>query len=107
MEIKELIKAFQIILKDYEKAYKEDYSFALLESKHLQWGICWALTEKFNEDYYDVLDRYYKYIFTYKGGYLCPMPISGRDINILKRINFLKEEIKDLKRLLKEGYTEV
>lgn len=52
----------------------------------------------------NTIKRYYK---NYLGcdAYLFPRPQTGKDLK--SRIDFMESEIKDLKKLLKKGYTHV
>ncbi len=97
MKITQLIEIFEKLLPIYKRGLvKKDHS--------LRYGLCAAYNYNFNDFilYCTVFsDRgYYKnYLNSY--GSLFP---NGE---IQPRIDFMKSEIKNLKKLLKEGYTHV
>lgn len=119
MKIKSLIKIFETALEKYEKAYQQDkLSLGQLSDIGLGLGICLASGEFYK--LCKVFFTYYKNFLT-NGCYLYKTPY---DISVKKRlmydtktkqyhpclkqrIDFLKTEVKDLKSLLKKGYTDV
>jgi len=106
MEIKKLIEIFKKCLVNYEKGYNEKYSLNQLIITRLSYGICKNCLHTTDEEIYDLfnIDGYYdKYIG--QKAYLFPLLKSYK--GLLPRINWLKEEIKDLNKLLKKGYTHV
>ena len=106
MEIKKLIKIFEKCLKNYQKGYDEKYSYKQLINNKLQRGICFnAYWENFGNTYILFDNKEYYNKLTDNLGYLFPYPKNYEEL--LPRINWLKEEIKDLNKLLKKGYTEV
>lgn len=111
MKIERLIQIFEQLLPIYEKGYKEKYNNLQITFNHLQNGMCYA-AEK-NKiivswvDFYGIFcnnNAYYSNIRTDKH-YLFPTPETWQDLK--PRIDFMKSEIKELKRLLKKGYTHV
>lgn len=97
MKIKQLIEIFERLLPIYEKGLiQEDYS--------LRHGLCCAYFENFNDH---IL---YDTVFTdtgYYKNYLNSSESLFPNGEIQPRIDFMKSEIKNLKKLLKEGYTHV
>lgn len=105
MKITELISVFERLLPIYEKAYKEKWYRKQLVSNHLTIGLCNFELNTFDTgSLYRVVPRYYKNILD-EDGYLFPYPDTYKDLK--PRIDFMKSEIKDLKRLIKKGYTHV
>lgn len=115
MKITRLIEIFEQLLPIYEKGYKERYVRREIIINCLDEGLCWAarknnITTRYRElaDLFDF--GYYEKIISNTGysrytGYIFPKPDTWQDLK--PRIEFMKSEIKDLKRLLKKGYTNV
>lgn len=102
MKIKKLISVFERLLPIYKEAFEGDWSWDKLCKNRLNCGICMA------SDYellsvFTTYDGYY-YNLT-RGSVLFRYPDSGKDLK--SRIDFMESEIKDLKRLIKKGYTHV
>jgi len=108
MEIKDLIKVFKQLLPIYKDAYLKK-----LLPMNLSGGLCFA--SYYYADYIldDVMNKYTGYysnliVSKNESGmivFLFPKPESSKDLK--SRIDFMESEIKDLKRLLKQGYTHV
>lgn len=114
MKITELIKVFEKLLPIYREAYNNNASFLHLYHKNIAFGLCFA------SDW--VLDINIGIVFRQKDGYyknfLTVESYCGSGNNLLfhypkkckdlkSRIDFMESEIKDLKRLIKKGYTHV
>jgi len=100
MEITLVIDAFSKVLKDYEKAYKNNLD--------IQEYICLHAKEKYNVILHSLFfpNGYYK---NYVNTIALNIPkniISDNDILKFK-ISFLKTEIKELTKLQKQGYTHI
>lgn len=97
MKITQLIEIFERLLPIYKRGLvKKDYSLRL--------GLCRAYFENFEDNtlYFTIFDSKGYYENYIRGnGYLF------REGQIQPRIDFMKSEIKNLKKLLKEGYTDV
>lgn len=103
MEITKLISVYERLLPIYKKAYEENCSYSELWDNYLCYGICCASWRKlgialncFSDYYWDLLSA---------DGYLFPTASTGKDLK--SRIDFMESEIKDLKKLIKKGYTHV
>lgn len=97
MKITQLIEIFERLLPIYEKGLVK-------EDKSLRYGLCGAYNDNFN-DY--IL---YVTVFTNRGYYKNYLGFDSMLFPIGKiqpRIDFMKSEIKNLKKLLKKGYTDV
>jgi len=109
MKIKDLIKVFEQLLPIYKKAYKENVTNSILNCRGLEFGLCNASDRHLGIDIYEVISRYYKnYItvdFYNEPTFLFERPKTGKGLK--PRIDFMESEIKDLKRLLKKGFTHV
>lgn len=115
MKIERLIEIYTQLLPIYEKGYKEKHDRQEIITNKLDEGLCWAarknnITTRYKElaDLFDF--GYYEKttsntVFSRYTGYLFPKPETWQDLKT--RIDFMKSEIKDLKRLLKQGYTHV
>jgi len=103
MKIKKLIKEFEKLLPKYEMAFKNNYSYVRLTYDNLHRGICFAINIP---DIYGLFGTggYYEKLKS-NNLYLFPTPDEGRDLKT--RIDFLKSEIINLNKLLKNGYTDV
>lgn len=104
MEITKLISVYERLLPVYKKAYEENWDYLDLKSSYLVCGICGASNNILGIDLFDLFVDYY-YDLVDKDGYLFPRHQKGRDLK--SRIDFMESEIKDLKKLLKKGYTHV
>lgn len=112
MEIKKLIEAFELAIPTYQKCVDEKWNINKLVNEHLHWGLCYYFEIKLNISIRNLFGDYYQHYITYYG-YLFedPQPQYSTIENINKcikpRLEFMKSEVKDLKRLLKQGYTHV
>ncbi len=109
MKITKLIKVYEKLLPIYKKAHEEDFSYSDLYWSFLNFGICYASDCILGIPISKPVNRYYSNLFIKKGHlkglYLFPEPRTGKDLKT--RIDFMESEIKDLKRLIKKGYTHV
>lgn len=103
--IKQLIKDFENLLKVYQEAYDSKANNLFLLGIHH--GLCFANIRHGGKiDFYITIFRVYGYYSELLDGFeLFPYPKNYKQL--LPRINFLKSEIIDLKKLLKKGYTHV
>lgn len=104
MEITELISVYERLLPIYKKAYEKNLRYWDLYFNHLGRGICHASLNILGIKTFPTIKRYYKKYLD-KKGFLFPPPKTGKDLK--SRIDFMESEIKDLKRLIKKGYTHV
>jgi hypothetical protein len=112
MKIEKLIDVFEKLLPIYEKAYKRNHKLSKLEDLNLSLGLCWA-SLTYNVEYlgnvFCYKKGYYKnclpIILNGEPTYLFPKPKTAKDLK--PRIDFMKSEIKSLKRLQKKGYTDI
>jgi len=106
MKITKLIGVFEKLLPIYKEGYKKNYGYRDMKDNDIWYGLCSASLENLGIDISEVMcfNGYYKYFMSY-GSYLFKPPSCGRDLK--PRIDFMESEIKDLKRLLKKGYTHV
>jgi hypothetical protein len=103
MKITELISVFKHLLPIYKEAYEKDLDKNFYDQM-LSFGICNAGFYLVGDNrLYTVFKDYY--VNLTKGRYLYPLPSTNKDLK--PRIDFMESEIKDLKRLLKKGYTHV
>lgn len=104
MEIKKLIWVFEQLIPIYQKAVDENWGYFKIKKNNLSYGICWAsyflLKEYIDAD----ILRYYKNYLTNR--YLFDKAKRNNYKNpIKKRLDFMKSEIPQLKKLIKQGYT--
>lgn len=107
VEIKKLIGVFEKLLPLYIEQHQRKI---LVHPFHV--GLCLAAIGSLSVDDFDLIgstmDRYeggyYINIINSKG-LLFPAPKRYSDLKV--RIDFMKSEIKSLKRLMKKGYTHV
>lgn len=106
MKIKKLIWVFEQLIPVYQKAVDEKWNFDRLCKEDLDIGICWASYKRLKEGIYIHIERYYeKYT---KGGYLFKEPLRNNYKKpIRQRLDFMKSEIPQLKKLIKKGYTHI
>ena len=109
MKITRLIEIFEQLLPIYEKGYNKKYCAVKMSNNYLDFGICCAslyngITDRFELRYLFDNNGYYGLITNSKG-FLFPLPDNYKDLK--HRIDFMKSEIKSLKKLLKQGYTHV
>lgn len=105
MEITKLINVFEKLLPIYQEAYDKDYSLDELQSKNLNDGLCYASVmlagTSISTMAYDYYRNYLNFTYEVWGAkYLFPLPKTGKDLK--PRIDFMKSEIKSLKRLIKK-----
>ena len=110
MEIKKLIEAFELAIPTYQKAVDEKWKYDLLASNKIHWGLCYLFSKSLNINIGDIFLVYYKnYLLPNRYLFEDPHPKLSTKENINKcikpRLDFMKSEVKDLKRLLKQGYT--
>jgi len=103
MKIKKLIEIFEELLEDYEKAQglNEKEIFYL----NMGCGFCYYYRKKYNS-----CKLYTDIFYPYKGYYSNHLNRYGslfEDGDIKSRVEWLKKEIPNLKKLLKNGYTDV
>lgn len=107
MEIKELISVFEKLLPIYKEAYLERISKEEIWRRDLCNGICWLAHQKLNNlSLESVFNSYYKNLLSsIDKMFLFEKPEKWQHLK--SRIDFMESEIKDLKHLLKKGYTHV
>lgn len=109
MKIERLIQIFEQLLPIYEKGYKEKYSRFFLYENNLEFGLCYTVfyTQEINDknEFFSLFRNGYYSSMEKTDGYMYPKPKTWQDLK--PRIDFMKSEIKDLKKLLKQGYTHV
>lgn len=119
MKIKKLIQIFEELIPEYQKAVDENWDYHELVKNNMESGICMKANHM-NYDIYQVIEDYYHNLFIgcytdtlfYTANHLRQYKTGDGDINYIKscikpRLKFLKDEVKDLNRLLKEGYTHI
>jgi hypothetical protein len=103
MKIKKLIEIFEQLLSIYEKGLT-------VKNDNLKFGLCYAYSQEFDDDIlysenlFDDNGYYNNYLLTFKN---CKYKILFKNGDIKSRINFLKKQIPELEKLLKQGYTDV
>ena len=112
MKIEKLIKAFEKALPYYQQAVDENWGFKKLARNFMENGFCKFYILKFDIDLCSIFENKGYYRNFTSDGYLYYTSLFvnyGLEIEqcIKPRLEFLKTEIKDLKRLQKLGYTDV
>lgn len=111
--IEKLIEAFKKAIPVYKKAVDENWSYDNIFGNHLQSGICYYFYKKYNLEYSVLVDKcfrvYYKNYLKYGNGFLFIRFIDTYNIeqSIKPRLDFMKKEVIELKKLMKKGYTHV
>lgn len=108
--IEKLIEVFEKAIPLYQKAVDENWKITKLNEMHMNFGICNYVIRKYKTDIYYVFDSYYKN-YTSNVGFLFNAPYFYRK-NIIEncikpRLEFMKSEVIELKKLMKKGYTHV
>lgn len=115
MEISKLIEIFNECIPTYQKAVDENWGYNKLVSKNMERGLClFVLVNNFG-DIYSIFDEnvdgHYHNLLNDGGSYLFPtsrhLVVDYIEKCILPRLNFLKEQVIELKKLQKKGYTHV
>ena len=116
MKIENLIRIFEKCIPIYQKAVDEKWSFKRLWKNQLMDGICSYCYFILLLETKNVFKTYYKN-FTDKRGLLFETVIDLESSiidkeevlkrAILPRLEFLKQQVKELKKLQKQGYTDV
>ena len=107
MKIKKLIEAFELAIPTYQKAVDEKWDYQKITINRMEFGICCFLRTNYNIHIGTCFNKYYiNYIYF---NYIYIPFIFCKNINksIKPRLQFMKKEVKDLKKLLKQGYTHV
>jgi len=102
MKITKLIEVFEKLLPIYKGCKINKYG--LPNDIRLVYGLCHASKNITGVDISGAMKGYYRNLLNY-GAYLFPPAYYGTDMKM--RIDFMESEIKDLKRLLKKGYTHI
>ena len=113
MKITKLIQTFEKLLPIYKDAYKKNLSWDELWTLLIQDGLCFSAMMICDTEINGVMDTeygYYKNYIKFKCGwssamYLFPKPKTGKGLKT--RIDFMESEIKDLKKLIKKGFTHI
>lgn len=111
MEISKLISIFERCIPYYQQAVDQKWGYVILSDNYMGAGLCLFVSIKF--DYatlFDVMKSHYKNYM--KGDYLFPScrtldQSQLTKLGVLPRLNFLKTEVKRLKKLQKLGYTHI
>lgn len=112
MEIEKVIEIFEKCIPHYQMAIDEKWSYHILERNNMAYGICILAVLRFEApmSICDVFKKHYK-SYINKCGYLFMTSWDGGsnylNKSILPRLNFLKTEVKRLKKLQKQGYTHI
>lgn len=110
MKIEKLIEIFEQCIPTYQKCVDENWDFRKIEKEDLESGICRFCNLKLDCSVYNVFETYYKYYSSY-GDYIFRPAYLVKDIfiyvSIIPRLKFLKQQVKELKKLQKQGYTHV
>jgi len=117
MKISKLISIFEKCISTYQKCVDEKWEINKLWEYELTDGICTYCDNAFNIDTSKLFKTYYKN-FLDSRGLLFPTMIDFSHISykshkekidetLLPRLNFMKEQVKELKKLQKQGYTHV
>ena len=107
MEIKKLIEDFELAIPTYQRCVDEKWNKEKIIKHNIHLGICHYLYCIYDVNIVESLTCYYKnYMKSY---YLFKVYVQYNSIAkcIKPRLDFMKSEVKDLKRLLKQGYTHV
>lgn len=107
--IETLIKVFQEAIPVYQKAVNENWSYSSLSFNYLEKGICYFSGSNFNIRIVEPFKRYYANYIN-ESYYLFNIALcSTNEIeeSIKPRLEFMKSEIIELKKLLKRGYTHI
>lgn len=113
MKIEELIEAFEKAIPTYQQAVDENWDYTTLRMNWMHGGICLFCKEILEIDIYDTIETYYKNYIINEHGYLFKdiqyhySIKQNIEICIKPRLDFMKKEVKELKKLLKQGYTHV
>ena len=113
MEINKLITVFENLIPIYQKAVDSNATKEELKNLQLHFGFCHLADVKLGICLYDVFEEYYQ---NYKKGKLYLFStVAWTKLDepellkkcIIPRLNFLKEQVIELNKLKKQGYTHV
>lgn len=115
MKIEKLIEIFEQCIPTYQKCVDEKWSIIKIRQEDLDAGICCFCDCKLNESIYNAVDKYYKYYKEYHDYFYITaknLYFKKKENLIIKqaiqpRLKFLKQQVKELKKLQKQGYTHV
>lgn len=116
MKIEKLIEIFEQCIPTYQKCVDENWDFIKIEDEFLSTGICNFCNLKSYCYVYYTINNYYKYYLNFNNSLLCITALqlycNDKQNLIIKqaiqpRLKFLKQQVKELKKLQKQGYTHV
>jgi hypothetical protein len=114
MKIENLIRIFEKCIPIYQKAVDEKWNYDKIEKHNLKNGLCYFIlnTQYILINYLFNVDSYYKN-FLNSENYICKSCFHYYLDNkfsrkpLIYRLEFLKQQVKELKKLQKQGYTDV
>lgn len=115
MKIKKLRKTFERALPYYQQAVDENWDYYQLFDNNMHNGLCYFSRYKLNVPIFYIFPTHYKHFLKRNKAWLFPTTWSVSSSkssshikkSIAPRLEFLKEEIKRLKKLEKQGYTHI
>ena len=114
MKIEKLIQIFEKCIPTYQKCVDENWDYDMISDNTLYSGLCLFIWKKSYSQKYSMISNVFKtyYIDFIKCCYLfTPANEVKRgkeiEISIKPRLKFLKQQVKELKKLQKQGYTHV
>lgn len=114
MEISRVISIFEQCIPVYQKAVDNKYNYHMLRDIKMNNGICGFVAKRLGVHICEDFIYHYKNHIAFN--YLFPTPFDLWlidyesviiEICILPRLNFLKTEVKRLKKLQQKGYTHI
>jgi hypothetical protein len=110
--IKKLIEVFEKAIPVYQKAVDEKWNYDKLRFEDIEVGLCFYFNKKLNVDIAYVMNNYYinyidRSVYLFNLAYRFKTTQENINNCILPRLQFMKSEVKDLKKLLKKGYTHI
>lgn len=100
MKIEKLIEIFQLCLPHYKEAVNKKFKRDQLRLRFLDRGLCKFSYQQLDESLTNVM-------FSYYDNYIKSSGYMFKPGNVVLRLEFLKKEITSLKKLQKQGYTDV
>ena len=107
MKIEKLIWVFEQLIPIYKQAIDGKWGYGKLQEENLCCGICWASKEVLGIDIYKTINNYYTHYLNCRLNLFEQPNKVYIKIPLQKRLDFMKSEIPQLKKLIKLGYTHI
>lgn len=114
MKIEKLIQIFENCIPTYQKCVDENWDYNKIAKRNLHSGLCLFVGKRgCRKEYKDISKVFKTYYRNFlRNNFLFPSALSFYNKDEIRfcikpRLKFLKQQVKELKKLQKQGYTHV